>query len=140
MTRDLLADLADLLNRVDPVPAPLADAAAAALAQRLDPAVPLPLIADSALEDPEGVRGVGGARTLRFADLDLRLEPRGRRAVHVVGRAREAADAVVRWPGGGAWAAAERGWFQFEGVPCGPVAFVLRGPGRADRGTGWFVA
>lgn len=140
MTRDLLADLAALLDRVDPVPGALVAAARAALAQRLDPVAPLALITDSALSGPEGVRGVGGARTLRFEDLDLRLEPRGRRDLHVVGRAREAVDAVVRWPGGGAHAVAEQGWFQFERVPCGPVAFVLRGPGRADRGTGWFVA
>lgn len=48
--------------------------------------------------------------------------------------------AVVRWPGGEARAAVDRaGWFHLDGVPFGPVRFLLLGS-AARHATPWFVA
>ncbi|GAA1280632.1 hypothetical protein [Saccharothrix xinjiangensis] len=48
--------------------------------------------------------------------------------------------AVVRWPGGEVRAAIDRaGWFHLDGVPSGPVKFLLLGP-AARHATPWFVA
>ncbi|MFD7652964.1 hypothetical protein ACFV4N_03190 [Actinosynnema sp. NPDC059797] len=48
--------------------------------------------------------------------------------------------AVVRWPGGEARAAVDpAGWFHLDGVPFGPVRFLLLGS-AARHATPWFVA
>jgi len=48
--------------------------------------------------------------------------------------------AVVRWPGGEARTPVDRaGWFHLDGVPFGPVRFLLLGP-AARHATPWFTA
>ncbi|MFT7836230.1 hypothetical protein Q5530_08770 [Saccharothrix sp. BKS2] len=48
--------------------------------------------------------------------------------------------AVVRWPGGEARTPVDRaGWFHLDGVPSGPVRFLLLGP-ATRHATPWFVA
>jgi hypothetical protein len=135
--RELLDLLADLVDRLDPAPEHLAAQAQAALAERHD-GDPLRLVTDSALTEPEDVRGSSGTRTLRFGELDLRLA--GLDRLCVTGFARTGRLAVVRWPGGLVEAAIEDGWFHVDHVPHGPVKFVLRRPGRRDLATPWFVA
>ncbi|QFZ23636.1 hypothetical protein [Saccharothrix syringae] len=141
MTPDrlLLDALAHLVDHLDPAPDDLAARAADALAERVD-AVPLRLLTDSALVTPPGTRGRCATRTLRFAGLDLQLD-HADGGLHATGLApRPCALATARWPGGEVRAAVDRtGWFHLDGVPFGPVRFVLDGP-AGRRATPWFVA
>ncbi|GAA1345469.1 hypothetical protein [Saccharothrix algeriensis] len=136
---DLLRSLADLVDRLDPPPADLAARARAALAERSGAELSR-LLTDSAHTAEPGLRGAGHVRVLRFADLDLRLELTAT-GLRVTGLARTGTHAVTRWPGGARTTGIDpAGWFHVDGVPPGPVRFVLRRPGRPDLATRWFVA
>ncbi|CCH35367.1 hypothetical protein ABZ816_12230 [Actinosynnema sp. NPDC047251] len=137
--RPLLDALADLLDRLDPPPHSLAALASAALAERAGAALTR-LITDSAHTADTGMRGTCRVRTLRFADLDLRLEPTGT-GLRATGLARTGTHAVTAWPGGSRTTPVDpTGWFHVDHVPPGPVRFVLRDEGRPDLSTRWFVA
>lgn len=137
--RTLLDALADLIDRLDPPPLGLVGRARSALAERAG-AAPTRLITDSAHTTDPGMRGGGRVRTLRFADLDLLLEPTGT-GLHVTGLARTGTHAVANWPGGARTTPVDpSGWFHVDRVPPGPVRFVLRHEGRPDLATRWFVA
>ncbi|MEV0676647.1 hypothetical protein AB0I60_08985 [Actinosynnema sp. NPDC050436] len=151
--RTLLDALADLLDRADPLPRLLTARASAALAERTGAALTR-LITDSAHLAPAhptaarttpdhlagtGMRGASQVRTLRFTDLDLRLEPTGT-GLDVTGLARTGTHAVAIWPGGARTTPVDpTGWFHVEHVPAGPVRFALRHEGRPDVTTRWFV-
>ncbi|MBW4715789.1 hypothetical protein [Saccharothrix obliqua] len=129
----LLAALADVLDRLDPPPARLVTHARDALATRLH-ADPLDLLTDSARTTPGGMRGTGH-RTMRFTDLDLRLEPTAT-GLRLTGHA-PAGHATAHWPGGTRTTAVDPdGWFHLDHVPPGPLRVVLDGA----RATPWFVA
>ncbi|MEU4802334.1 hypothetical protein [Actinosynnema sp. NPDC023587] len=137
--RTLLDALAGLLDRVDPPPPALAARARTAFTERTG-ALPARLITDSAHTTETGMRGVGRIRTIRFTELDLRLEPTGT-GLHVTGLARTGTHAVAHWPGGARTTPVDpSGWFHVDHVPPGPVRFVLRDEGRPDIATRWFVA
>jgi hypothetical protein len=141
--RDLLDELARLLDQVDPVPADLAEAAGF---WPPPDAVPLTWLSDSAVAAAAGTRGGGGSRALRFTDdgttVDLRLDPVdgvGVRALGLVHPPR-GGDVLVSWPRGGLVSAIDGvGWFRADVVPGGPLRFVVRQPGLPELSTGWFV-
>ncbi|HEX4720887.1 MAG TPA: hypothetical protein VH333_00125 [Pseudonocardiaceae bacterium] len=131
---ELLARLADVLDRFDPVPAEVEMAATGAgrLAGRV--ASTLALVAD-------GLPGArGGGRLLGFAGdgrrVELEIESDGS-VVELTGVASGVAELRVRWPGGervvdvDSW-----GRFTVAGLPAGPLSMVVRAP---DAVGPWFV-
>ncbi len=135
----LLADLADLLDRADPPPVLLAAQAQSALAERLEAHLTR-LITDSAHTSRTDTRGTTRARTMRFTDLDLHLEPT-RTGLHVTGLARTGTLAVAHWPGGTHRTRIDpAGWFHVDHVPPGPLRFVLHRADHPALATRWFVA
>jgi len=141
--RDLLDDLAAVLDQVDPVPPHLAEAAAFRPPTAF---VPLEWTTDSAVAVPAGKRGAGGSRTLRFTagttTVDLRLDTvdgLGVRALGLVHPPR-GGSVLVSWPSGDHVTDLDHiGWFRADLVPPGPLRFVVRQPGLPDLTTGWFV-
>jgi hypothetical protein len=142
--RDLLDALAAVLDRIDPVPPHLAEAA---LFRPPTDAALLALLTDSALAAPAGVRGDSGTRTLRFTapdtTVDLRLDTVPRLGVRALGLVHPAVDdstVEVTWPTGTRTAPVDRiGGFHVDPLPAGPLRFVLRRPAHPDLSTGWFV-
>jgi hypothetical protein len=147
--RELLDELAAVLDQVDPVPTYLAEAA-----EFLPPNdfVPLTWLADSALAPLPGTRGSGTSRTLRFTEstggnpngttVDLRLDTvdgLGIRALGLIHPSR-GGSVQISWPGGRTVSDIDHiGWFRADVIPNGPLRFVIRQPGQPDLSTGWFV-
>ncbi|MBB5954661.1 hypothetical protein FHS29_001231 [Saccharothrix tamanrassetensis] len=137
--QDLLDSLATMFDRLDPPPVLLAAQAQSALAERCDARLSR-LITDSAHTTRTDVRGTDRVRTMRFADLDLHLEPTAT-GLHLTGLARTGSQAVTRWPGGATTSDIDpTGWFHVDHVPPGPVRLLLRREGHPDLATRWFVA
>ncbi len=149
--RDLLDELAAVLDRVDPIPTYLAEAA--------DFPPPndftlLTWLADSALAPLPGMRGGTTSRTLRFTGtdattgtdeattVDLHLDTIDGRGVHALGLVHPPRPGTVRvsWPHGGTRSTIDHvGWFQADALPTGPLHFAVHQPGRRTLSTGWFV-
>lgn len=130
---DLLALLADLLDRADPVPEPVVAQARAALVGRTD-AILTRLITDSA-----HTRGSHTTRTLRFTALDVVLEP-APGGLHVTGFAHTGATLHAHWPTGSLTTPlGPGGFFHLDHLPAGPLKFLLRQEGAPDTATRWFV-
>lgn len=130
---DLLALLADLLDRTDPVPEFVATQAEAALVERTG-AVLTRLITDTA-----HTRGTHTARTLRFTALDVVLEP-APGGLHVTGFAHTGTTLHTHWPTGSLTTAlGPGGFFHVDHVPAGPLKFLLRQGGAPDTATRWLV-
>jgi hypothetical protein len=132
----VVRELADLLDRLDPVPPRVVAAARASLAWRDRAAIVAELIADSAAAAPAGVRGPGPARLLSFhADgLDIEVEvgrigPRHQ----LTGQLLPPGPARVRVDHGGGRAetvADEWGRFVVDGVGPGPLRLRCEPAGR----------
>ncbi|MFI9813062.1 hypothetical protein [Saccharothrix variisporea] len=131
---DLLALLADLLDRIDPVPEFVVRQAEAALVTSTG-AVLARLITDSAHTAPAPT-----TRTLRFTALDVVLEP-ALGGLHATGFARTGTTLHTHWPTGSlATPLGPGGFFHVDHVPSGPLKFVLRQEGAPDTATRWFVS
>lgn len=137
--QDLLARLAELLDRADPVPPTVVAQARAALAART-PAVLTRLITDSAHTTGAHTSGTSSTRTLRFTALDVVLEP-ALEGLHVTGFARTGTTLHVRWPTGTRTTdLGPGGFFHLDHIPAGPLKFLLRQEDAPDTATRWFVA
>ncbi|GAA3889936.1 hypothetical protein GCM10022243_63460 [Saccharothrix violaceirubra] len=121
---DLLAALAALLDQVDPMPRDLALRATQALRARHDEHAAT-LWHDSTRH---------GARTLRFAGLDLHLDPT-RGGFALTGLVTTGTHAVLHHPGRTRTVPVVDGWFHVDPVPRGPVKAVVD-----DVATPWFIA
>lgn len=143
----LLAEIGDLLRRVDPIPGEVTLAARSALAWRNIDAELAELLHDSALdaEPLAGVRGSGGGwRALTFETPDgvtIEVEvgvERSKRSLAGQISPAGAATVVVRLPGAEMPVQVdELGRFQTNGLPPGPISLRCVLPdGRAIE-TGW---
>ena len=131
---ELLARLADVFDRFDPVPTDVETAATGARQLVGRVASALALVAD-------GLPGArGGGRLLGFAGggrrVELEIESDGL-TVELTGVASGVAELWVRWPGGeravdvDSW-----GRFTVTGLPAGPLSLAVREP---DAVGPWFV-
>jgi hypothetical protein len=133
----LLAELVEMLERADPVPSDVVDAARASFTWRTIDAELAELTADSLLTGA-GVRGSDPARLLTFAGPGLEVEVE----VAVTGDDRRLtgqlvptgpAEVSVRWATGSADTVADDlGRFTVGGVPATTVSLAVRRPG-AER-------
>jgi hypothetical protein len=132
--RALLAELASLLLRCDPVPdAVYANAEAAlALASVADGCERLELLADSVPVRSDG-------RSLRFAGTGISVEVRVCRlpwGARLDGLVSPAADVAVHWPAGARAAGTDpAGFFRLDDLPTGPLRIVV-----GSHATPWFWA
>lgn len=135
---DLLALLAGLLDRIDPVPEFVVAQAEAALVERTG-AVLTRLITDSAHTRGTRTAHTRTARTLRFTALDVVLEP-APGGLHATGFAHTGTTLHTHWPTGSLTTPlGPGGFFHLAHVPSGPLKFVLRQGGAPDTATRWFV-
>ncbi|MQA85590.1 MAG: hypothetical protein GEV03_13420 [Streptosporangiales bacterium] len=131
----LLAELRDLFEAMDPVPAQVVAAAEASFTWRTIDAELAALVADSAERPLAGVRsqvGQAGPRLLTFEGQGLLVEVE----IDSVGTDRrlvgqlvppKPAEVEVRWPGGSLTRIADEvGHFTVDAVPQGPVSLVCR--------------
>lgn len=141
----LLAELADVMERADPVPPNVVAAAKAAYVWRTIDAELAELAADSLLQGA-GVRTRDAARLLTFRAPGLEVEVE----VAATGTTRRLtgqlvpvgpAEITVRWPDGSTTAQADAmGRFGVESVPAGTVSLAIRRP-DAERAvvTSWLA-
>lgn len=138
--RELLAELASLLDRVDPVPARLYKKAYAAVApirtERLHSDV------DTRVAELPGVRGQGTERVLRFNgdSLTVQLMVSGTEAgtLRILGVISPETHhrITARWPDGSTSATVEEhGRFLLTSIPCGPVRLEIDDLARTE----WFL-
>lgn len=143
----LIAELQDLFETTDPVPAHVVAAAEASFTWRTIDAELAALVADSAERPLAGVRSQVdhvGPRLLTFEGQGLLVEVE----VDPVGTTRrlvgqlvppKSAEVEVRWPGGSLTRAADEvGHFTAEAVPQGPVSLICRVTGAGKPvATSW---
>jgi hypothetical protein len=145
----LLDELRSLADRVDPVPAQVAEGALAAFTWRRVDAELAELLADSAATPDEALAGArgDGARSLTFGaggrTVEVDVVPEGR-AFRLVGQLVPAGSAalVVRHAGGSLDGAAdELGRFALGPVPAGQVSlrWVPAEPGGIPVETEWLT-
>ncbi len=130
MTDTLLAELAALLRRLDPVPDPVLAAARSAFALAL---LPPDWTLLEQLPEPAAIRST--ARSLRFRDGDLsvHVELRGTRLSGLID---PVSPVDVQWPNGSVRAEPDAGgFFRVTGLPRGPLRLVI-----GSRATRWFTA
>jgi len=133
---ELLARLAEVFTRFDPVPAGIGRAAVRAGALTGRASGLLALVVDGT---PGGVRG--GGRIVGFAGaggrIDAEIDGAGP-AVELTGVASVAGELWVRWPGGARRVDVDTwGRFVVSGLPAGPLSFAVGGD-RVAVGS-WFV-
>lgn len=129
-TDPTFATLRNVIDRADPVPASVVDAARAAYSWRTIDAELAELTADSALA-AAGVRSSSAPRLLTFEGTGVAVEVE----VAATGSTRRlsgqlvpvgAAQVTIRWPGGTQQTAADDlGRFSVEGIPAGSVSLVV---------------
>ena len=133
----LLARLAGVFGRFDPVPVDVGVAAVGAGRLAGHVAAALVLVAD-------GLPGArGGGRLLGFAGgggrVELEIESDGS-AVELTGVASGVGELWVRWPGGERIVDVDPwGRFTAVGLPAGPLSVAVRGVGAPDAVGPWFV-
>jgi hypothetical protein len=160
MIDPLLADLAELLRRADPVP-PAVRAAAEAAAnvvaawRDLDRGE-LALLGDSVLSGrvigapslpAAGLRTAGTTRLLSFAGAGVSVEveltevrPRWLRLLGLVAPADDGMAVTVRWPSGLERTTVDAaGRFRAEGVPAGPLSLALQQSAGPPLVSDWLV-
>ncbi|KWW99807.1 hypothetical protein C3Y87_07210 [Carbonactinospora thermoautotrophica] len=140
---ELLDELRELLNEIDPVPAEVVEAAKASFTWRTVDAELAELTEDSALAEAAGIRGPGGPRLLTFEAPDLTVVVE----VSAIGDRRRmlgqlvppyAAEVEVRHRDGTETVSADDlGRFTVEQVPAGPVSFACRSASRRTVVTSW---
>jgi len=141
----LLADLAALLGRVDPVPPEVTLAARSAFAWRALDDELAELLYDSAVDEAPlaGVRSAGGPRMLSFGGADLTVElevaPDGpaRRLVGQLVPPGQAEIEIRHQAGSLETAADELGRFAIGGVPAGPMSIRCRSAKGQAVSTAW---
>lgn len=141
----LLAELQDLMKRLDPVPEPVNEAARIAFTWRTIDAELAELTRDSLLEDaPVGVRGAEGARMLSFESarlsLELEVADLGQRGRRVVGQLVPPGPAsiVVDHAGGRVDTSADDlGRFVVDGLRAGPARLRCRVADGREIETEW---
>lgn len=142
-TDPMFATLRNVIDRADPVPQAVVEAARAAYTWRTIDAELAELTADSALADA-GVRSSSAPRLLTFEGDGVEVEVE----VAQTGSTRRLsgqlvpvgpAQVTVRWPGGTREAAADQlGRFAVDGVPAGSVSLaVLRAGAEHPTVTSW---
>jgi hypothetical protein len=144
----LLAELAALVDRLDPVPDAAAHAARQAftLRPRHGRARVLALVRDTALGvGPVPVRGperhvldFAGATTLLTVEVG-RSRPGTVRLRGLLDTERPGA-LLAHWPDGELSVAVDRiGGFAVDGLPAGPLCLAVRAPGEPTAVTPWFL-
>jgi len=149
----LLDELAAMFDTLDPVPAHVLAAAAAAPSvvaawRELDAGM-LDVLLDTALE-PAGVRASGGPRLVTFGsvegpdacsiEVEVGVEPSG--TLRLIGLVVPGGpgELEVRHPGGAMRVPVdELGRFRAAGVPSGPLSLVLHGSGAPSTTTDWIT-
>jgi hypothetical protein len=149
LTRDdiqLLAEIRELYDEIDPMPPEVVAAAKASLVWRDVDAIVAEIIEDTALTGTTGVRSApGGPRLVTFEAEQLTVEVEVTASGdhrRVLGQLVPPASATVtvRWPDGSRSAEAdELGRFAVEGVPSGPVSIVCAAPDTAPVATSWLT-
>lgn len=156
--RVLLARLAGLFDRLDPVPAEVGRAAERAV-DVLRPTVSwrrLQLVRDSAIRPlTVAMRGPGTRRRLSFGIgrqlLDIELESLADGTLALTGLLAESGDDAdapsgeqarvwVRWPSGAGWGVVDEvGRFALDGIPAGPLCLLVARTSTEMGLTPWFV-
>ncbi|HEX3780948.1 MAG TPA: hypothetical protein VHX38_14895 [Pseudonocardiaceae bacterium] len=144
----LLTRLAELFDRLDPVPTEVGRAAEHAV-RVLRPTAEvrrLELVRDSAIRPlTVAMRGPGTRRRMSFGvgrhlvDVELESLADGTLALTGLLADQEAARVWVRWPTGAGWGAVDEvGRFALDAVPAGPLCLLVARGGELGL-TSWFV-